>query len=63
MTRTHAAVQLLRHGPLTMPSFIKITGWQPLHARRTINHLCDVRGDVKRVGRGKYRLTDWTKEL
>lgn len=29
MTRTHAARQLLAHGPLTQPEFLEITGWKP----------------------------------
>lgn len=27
MTRTHAAVQLLAHGPLTFREFVNVTGW------------------------------------
>ena len=29
MTRKHAALQLLRHGPLTAAEFREITGWSP----------------------------------
>lgn len=45
MTRTHAARQLLRHGPLTLGEFITITGWPKKSARKTLGWLVE-RGDV-----------------
>lgn len=39
MTRTHAARQLLRHGPLAMSEFKEITGWPQKQAHNTIKAL------------------------
>ncbi len=39
MTRTHAAIQLLRLGPLTRPEFIEITGWGVKRSDETLQLL------------------------
>jgi hypothetical protein len=39
MTRTHAAIQLLRLGPLTRAEFIAITGWSIQRADETLQLL------------------------
>lgn len=39
MTRTHAALQLLRLGPLTRAEFIEITGWGIKRADLTLQRL------------------------
>jgi len=62
MTRTYAAIQLLRHGPLSMREFIQITGWQPEQARKTLHYLVDDCGILERVKRGVYGLYDWSQE-
>jgi hypothetical protein len=62
MTRTHAAVQLLRHGPLSMREFIAITGWTRRQSRQTLNHLIHDHGILEIVKRGVYGLADWSEE-
>lgn len=42
MTRTHAALQLLRLGPLTRAEFIEITGWGVKRADVTLQKLREV---------------------
>lgn len=51
MTREHAAVQLLRHGPLNLQEFEQITGW---NYRSCCNTLARVyaKGKVKLVRKG-----------
>lgn len=39
MTKTHAAVQLLRLGPLSLDDFTAITGWPRHTARITLRWL------------------------
>lgn len=39
MTRTHVAVQLLRHGPLTLGEFTTITGWKLYRANNVLQRL------------------------
>ena len=40
MTRAHAALQLLRLGPLTLHEFVEITGWGDHRiATTTLRHL------------------------
>ncbi len=39
MTRTHAAIQLLRLGPLSFREFCEITGWDSVDCSKTLNHL------------------------
>ncbi len=58
MTRTHAARQLLRLGPLTWGEFITVTGWSVSQARRTLDYLME-RGEVIFCGsprRGFYGI-------
>lgn len=46
MTRDHAAVQLLRHGPLLRSEFVAITGWPESSCVKVIGRLRDA-GVVK----------------
>lgn len=39
MTRDHAALQLLAHGPLTRTEFREITGWHPRAADQVVARL------------------------
>lgn len=41
MTRRHAAIQLLRLGPLQLSEFVEITGWPYKTARQTISRLLE----------------------
>lgn len=50
MTRTHAARQLLAHGPLTFGEFVSITGWPYAECRRVLSYLVDDLGELVRVG-------------
>lgn len=50
MTRTHATLQLLAHGPLTFRDFREITGWPPRVCTGTLAHL-RFWGHVERDGR------------
>lgn len=59
MTRTHAAYQLLRHGPLTLEQFRWITCWPSFSECKEV--LDDLRGEGKVVlrnvaGRKLYDL-------
>ncbi len=58
MTRTHAAVQLLRLGPLTRAEFIEITGWGIKRADVTLQKLreADAIGYRGTSQRGHYHL-------
>lgn len=51
MTRTHAAYQLLRHGPLDLDEFKEITGWKYRACVRAIRTLRQ-RGKVRALHRG-----------
>ena len=51
MTRTHAAYQLLRHGPLDLGEFQEITGWKYQACVRAIERL-RLRGVVRIAHRG-----------
>jgi hypothetical protein len=55
MTRTHAARQLLAHGPLTLGEFLTITGWHYKTCRRVLSYLVDDLGEVSRHS-GVYRF-------
>lgn len=58
MTRTHAALQLLRLGSLTAPEFIEITGWPRRVALYTLAWMVQT-GAVEYLGttqRGVYRV-------
>lgn len=57
MTRTHAAIQLLAHGPLTLSQFVDITGWPYPVCRGVLSYLVDCLGKASRYGR-LYRLTN-----
>lgn len=57
MTRRHAAIQLLRLGPLSARDFIAITGWPDRACRRLLSYLVNDAGSVKRVGR-TYQLVE-----
>ena len=50
MTRTHAALKLLEHGPLTWAEFVAITGWPRRAARKCLNWLIET-GRVVFAGR------------
>jgi hypothetical protein len=51
MTRTHAAYQLLRHGPLDLGEFQEITGWKYKACVWTLSQLRDG-GRVRLASRG-----------
>lgn len=55
MTRTHAAMQLLAHGPLTFREFAAITGWPSAACRGVLSYLVDQLARVERMG-GLYRI-------
>lgn len=57
MTRRYAAIQLLRHGPLSAHEFREITGWPPRVCRWVLSYLVDQLGSVERVG-GAYQLVE-----
>lgn len=40
MTRTHAAHQLLRHGPLNLTEFQEITGWTRQSCVQAVRRCC-----------------------
>jgi len=54
MTRTHALLKLLDHGPLTMGEIITITGWPARSARKTVSHLSET-GRIESAG-GKWAV-------
>lgn len=60
MTRTHAARQLLAHGPLSFQQFAQITGWPRAACRRVLSYLVDDLGAAERANR-LYRMTDGTE--
>jgi hypothetical protein len=39
MTRTHAAIRLLEHGPLNKREFAEITGWSLYDCMKTLGWL------------------------
>jgi hypothetical protein len=51
MTRTHAAYQLLRHGPLDLQEFQEITGWKYWACVRAL-HILRQRGQVLQISKG-----------
>ena len=51
MTRTYAAYQLLRHGPLNSGEFMQITGWTWDSCSSVLKRLRK-RGKVRLVSRG-----------
>jgi hypothetical protein len=55
MTRTHAARQLLALGPLTLPEFVEITGWQYRICVATIARLRRMRL-VRNLRRGNQSM-------
>jgi hypothetical protein len=55
MTKTHAARQLLAHGPLDLLEFVSVTGWPYATCRRVLSYLVDDTGEATRYGR-LYRL-------
>jgi hypothetical protein len=57
MTRTHAAIQLLRLGPLSASEFREITGWPQSVCRSVLTYLVDRRGIVERVN-GVHQLSE-----
>lgn len=57
MTKTHAALRLLEHGPLSLSDFHEITGWTYDTCRWVLSYLVDQRGVVWRGGR-MYGLFD-----
>jgi predicted transcriptional regulator len=50
MTRTHALLKLLDHGPLTMGEIVTITGWTARSTRKTVSHLSET-GRIQSAGR------------
>lgn len=57
MTREHATVELLRHGPLASREFMEITGWPRSAANRVLAKLCDQKR-IRRTHRGVYQLKE-----
>lgn len=57
MTKVHAAIGLLEHGPLSISEFEEITGWGYETCRWVLKYLVDERGVVWRAG-GRYGLVD-----
>lgn len=57
MTRTHAAQQLLAHGPLTFSEFMAITGWTWAQCRKTIGSL-QADGRIYSETRGVYAVAE-----
>lgn len=53
MTREHAALQLLRLGPLPAREFMEITRWPRSSANKVLAKLCDEKR-IKRVRKGIY---------
>ena len=51
MTRTHAAYQLLRHGPLNSVEFKEITGWNTNSCEAVLKSLRR-RGKIRLVCKG-----------
>jgi DNA-binding IclR family transcriptional regulator len=43
MSRDHAALQLLRLGPLRYSEFVEITGWPRSSAYKVLARLCDAK--------------------
>lgn len=56
MTRTHAALQLLAHGPLRFKEFQSITGWPAKRCKWVLQYLDERRFDVRR-NKGFFELT------
>lgn len=55
MTRAHAAIQLLRLGPLARAEFIEITGWPRQSADRVLSLLCQA-NQIHRCKFGVYEI-------
>lgn len=57
MTREHAAIQLLRLGPLQAREFMEITGWPRSSANKVLAKLCDARA-IRRARFGRYEIQE-----
>ncbi len=57
MTREHAAIQLLRLGPLQAHEFMQITGWPRSSANKVLARLCDSRR-IRRARFGRYEFVE-----
>ena len=57
MTREHAAVQLLRLGPLKASEFMAITGWPRSSANKVIARLLE-QNRIRRARRGLFEVRD-----
>lgn len=55
MTKKQIAIQLLKHGPLSLAQFVEITGWTYSECRRVLSYLVDDLGEVSRNG-GVYEV-------
>lgn len=55
MTRMHAAHQVLRLGPLSLPDFVEVTGWRYRSCVRTLQALRR-RGLIRNVRRGNQSM-------
>lgn len=56
MTRTHAMLQLLNHGPLHFRQALEITGWPYTAVRYTLKHLTAT--GLVAFGRHGYQLCE-----
>lgn len=57
MTRQHAAIQLLRLGPLARSEFIEITGWPKQSADWILSRLCKTK-QIQRCKFGVYSVNE-----
>lgn len=56
MTRSHIALQLLKHGPLTLGEFMTITGWKSYNACQKVLGRLRAAGAVCLTRRGVYSV-------
>ena len=54
MTRTHIALELLKHGPLTLGEFMTITGWPSYTACVKVLSRLRNEGSIRLTRRGAY---------
>lgn len=58
MSRSHIAIQLLKHGPLTLGEFMTITGWKSYGGCvKVLSRLRDS-GAVRLTRRGAYAVRE-----
>lgn len=58
MTRAHAAIQLLKHGPLTLGEFMTITGWRSYTGCVKVLSRLRAAGAVRLTRRGAYAVSE-----